>query len=206
MQQSSHAQGSDGWHEDRRGMLTASRFGDVMAGKQTKRYQGYMREIVLELSGAPVFKDDAEWFEHGLEHEAEGIGAYAFHKGVLVKESGFVQSPALSFVGCSPDGLVEDGGLELKCRSSLKAHHKTVKAGIDSNYKHQVQGCMWICGAEWWDFVSYYVPDSENNDAPITDLHIHRVYPDVSYINKLEVRLQEFWDEVQQQLEERKNA
>jgi len=192
-------------------MLTGSRFGDVMAGKTTKRYLKYQREIVLELLGAPAFQDDAPWFKHGIDNEAEGLGAYAFQKGLSVTEAGFITHHTMPFVGCSPDGLIGDdiepeaGGVELKCRSSLKAHHKTIKAGIDSVYTPQVQGCLMVTGRDWWDFASYYVPENRFDDST-TDLHIHRVWPDVSYITKLEIRLQEFWDEVNQQVEERSNA
>lgn len=198
-------QRSDEWFKAREGMLTASRFGDVMARKGTKRSELYIRETVLALEGTPKFEDNAKWFEHGIEFEAEGLGAYAFHKGVVVKEVGFIVHPDIPYIGCSPDGIVADGGVELKCRSSLSAHHKSVKAGIDSCYKHQVQGCMWVMGTEWHDFVSYYVPLDRFNGAT-TDLHIHRVYRDESFINKLQARCEEFWAEVQQQLEDRKNG
>lgn len=195
--------------EKRIGKATASRFGDVMAGKSTKRYQQYQREIVLELSGAPVFEDDAPWFGHGKENEAEGRGAYEFQTGreVYADEDLYVPHPTLEFVGCSPDGLVgDDGGIEIKSRSSLKSHHKSVDLGIDSVYKPQVQGCLMCTGREWWDFVSFYVPVNRFEPGAYTDLHIHRVYPDVAYINKLETRLKEFWEEVQQQLNERNNG
>ena len=26
----------------------------------------------------------------------------------------------------------------------------------EKTYRHQVQGCMWVCGLEWWDILSYY--------------------------------------------------
>jgi len=198
-------QRSPEWHEARGGMLTASRFGDVMARKGTKRYDMYQLETVLALEGTPKFEDDAPWFKHGVENEAEGLGAYAFQKGVTVEEVGFLVHSEIPYVGCSPDGIVTDGGVELKSRSSLKAHHKTIKAGIDSCYIPQVQGEIWVCEVEWFDFVSFYVPLDRFSGAT-TDLHIHRVYRDQSYIDRLQDRCEEYWAEIQLQLEDRKNV
>ena len=206
-------QGSPAWFKSRLAKLTASRFGDVMARKGTKRYDDYQAELVLELSGAPSFEDDAPWFKHGTEHEPEARGAYEFESDNEVTETGFVIHPNIPYVGCSTDGSVEDttdpksayGNLEIKCRSSLGAHHKSIKAGIDSVYKPQVQGCMWIIGREWCDFVSFYVPP-DRFKGQTTDLHIHRVYRDESYIARLETRCEEFWAEVQIKLEDRNNG
>ena len=44
-------QGSDEWLALRRSRVTASRLADVMAKPDTKRYQKYRREKVLELLG-----------------------------------------------------------------------------------------------------------------------------------------------------------
>lgn len=198
-------QRSPEWHGARRGVLTASRFGDVLAGKKTKRYKLYQREIVLELQDAPVFDDNPPWFNHGRDNEAEGIGAYCFQKDAVVTDAGLIIHPDYCFIGCSPDGLRNDvrpsGGVELKCRSSLTTHLKTINAGMDSNHRPQVQGCMFVTGRDWWDFASYYVPPNRFETGALTDLHVYRVYRDDHYIDRLQTRCIEFWGEVQQQLE-----
>lgn len=196
-------QGSEEWHALRSGKITASRFGDVIASKGSKRYQQYLLEVVLELEGAESFDDDPPWMKPGKQNEEEGLGAYAFQTGHELDRPAFIQHPEHPYIGCSPDSLVNpDGGVELKCRSSLKSHLKTVKAKIDSVYKPQVQGCLWITGREWWDFASYYIPPNRF-DGGTTDLHIHRVYPDKSMIARIETRCIEFWSDVHKLLEER---
>jgi hypothetical protein len=46
----------------------------------------------------------------------------------------------------------------------------------------QIQGCLWVTGAQWWDFMSFH-PDIE----PM----VIRVYPDNTYIEALEKELVE---------------
>ena len=83
-------------------------------------------------------------------------------------------------VGASPDGLVgEGGGLELKVPSA--PNHLLYLAGgvVPAKYAPQVQGCLWVTGRSWWDWMSYHpdlpalivrvAPDPKYQDA-LTDL------------------------------------
>jgi len=183
-------QGSDEWIEQRRGIITASRFGDVLAGKKTKRRRQYIAELRVELSGAPMFDTSMPWHEHGAATEEEGLGAYAWERDVDIVRPGFIPHQTLEYVGCSPDAFVgDDGGVELKCRSSLSSHLACLK-GMPATYKPQVQGCMWVTGRLWWDFCSYY------RTATAHDVIIHRVARDDDYIKKLERACKQFWSEL----------
>jgi hypothetical protein len=79
--------------------------------------------------------------------------------------------------GASPDGLVGDeGGIEIKCPLP-HTHVSYLRAGdVPSKYIPQIQGCLWITGREWWDFMSYH---------PAMEDLIVRVYRDEAYIKKL---------------------
>jgi hypothetical protein len=193
-------QGTAEWLEARRGNFTASRFGDLLADPSTARYQGYITEVVNEIIGVPDF-DDGEykpWFWHGKQWEAEARASYEFETGRTVVEDSLIMSKELYYVGCSPDGLVgDDGGIEIKCRKSWEAFLKSVEAEVDSIHVPQIQGCMWVTERQWWDYISYFkAPESADYD-----MHIHRVYRDEAYINRLRSACRTAWIEVQQRLE-----
>jgi hypothetical protein len=73
----------------------------------------------------------------------------------VVEQVGLCYSDDKKFA-CSPDGLVgEDGGLEIKC--PLVATHigYLLNGELPSDYFQQVQGCLFVTGRKWWDFMSY---------------------------------------------------
>jgi hypothetical protein len=78
--------------------------------------------------------------------------------------------------GASPDGLVgDDGGLEIKCPLP-HTHVSYLRAGdVTGKYIPQIQGCLWITGREWWDFMSYH---------PAMEDLIVRVYRDEGVYQK----------------------
>ncbi len=199
-------QGSDEWFAARAGKITASRLGDVLANPKTKRYKNYLQEIVDDLLGIPSFGDnDKPWFEHGKRLEPIARKRYeweCFRSGsdIEVTEIPIIVHPKYNYISCSPDGIIDmqdginDYGLEIKCRVSNKAHQASIKAGLPSNYKPQVQGCLWVTGCKRWDFVSYF----EDPDGIIeTDINITVVEPDLEYHQKLETACLSFWEDVQ---------
>jgi len=197
-------QATEEWKAGRRGRLTASRFGDVIAGENTKRRQDYIQEVVWELLGVPDFDDDDKpWFRHGIEWEDEARGRYEWETDNDVELVGSINHPSLPFVSCSPDGLVTDeGGIEIKCRKSLRQHLKVKDKGPDSVYLPQVQGNLWITDRAWWDFVSYY----KNPMTRETDIAIFRIYPDEVMFKRLDAACRKMWDEIQSHLERSKSA
>lgn len=160
-------QGSDEWHELRAGKITASRLGDVIADPATKRYKGYMAELLKEMEGAdPItVSDSPRWAEHGKQNEPMGIKAYEWKHEVDVVHDVFCISEEFDWLACSPDGLVlEDGeivrGMELKCRSRLDTYIKSVtyvrdKGQAEPTYKPQLQGSMLVTGLDRWDYSNY---------------------------------------------------
>ena len=108
---------------------------------------------------------------------------------------GFIVHPKYSFIGCSPDGLIDgDGGVEVKDRISYKQHLRSERLGLPSEHKPQVQGSLWITERKWWDFVSYY----HNNGKRL--LHACRVYPDLDYHKRLEKACLKFWSEINKRI------
>lgn len=195
-------QGSDQWRELRAGMITASRFADVIAvrrdGKPTAARDKYMRLLAFErLSGAPAHSISSRSMEWGSELETYAREAYELDVGAFVTQSGFVTHPNHSFIGCSPDGLIgTDGGIEMKCPHDEAVHINTWLDGMPADHVPQVQGCMFVTGRQWWDFVSYDPRQSET-----FRLYVQRIERNQAYIDQLEIALLQFEAELQQMIQ-----
>lgn len=159
----------------------------------------YMHELVAEiLSGSPNHEISSKSLSWGTELESYSREAYELETGNFIIESPFVVHPEFDFIGCSPDGLVSDsGGLEMKCPLSEAVHVKTWLEGMPDDHIGQVQGCMFVTGRKWWDFVSYQPRQSEKYR-----LYIQRIPRDDDYIeNTLKPGLLAFWDDLQTMLD-----
>ena len=179
-------QGTEEWHEKRRGVITGSRFKDVVTpakGDLSKYSKKYMHELVAERMGATVEFFSNEHMKRGNDLEDYARTAYEFIKDTKVEEVGFCLDDS-KVIGVSPDGLIgEDGGLEIKCPKETTHISYLEDGGLPLIYKPQVQGSMWITGRKWWDFMSYH-PDL----PPL----IIRVQRDEEYIAKMDKGIIEF--------------
>jgi hypothetical protein len=179
MRVSNFEQGSQEWLQSRLGKPTASNFGKLITpiGKPSSSADGYINELIAQrITGEIPEFYKSEAMERGNELEPHAKATYELTRDVEVVEVGLCLHDEFE-CGASPDGLVgDDGGLEIKC--PLPHNHVAyLRAGdVPSKYIPQIQGCMWITGREWWDFMSYH-PSME-------DL-IVRVYRDEAYIKKL---------------------
>jgi len=152
-------QGSPEWLASRLGRPSASNFGRLVtgSGKPSSSAESYINEMIAErLTGRSKPFYTNEHMERGNALEPEAREAYEFITEFEVVETGFILHDSEEF-GCSPDGLVaEQGGLEIKCPSD-SVHVSYLRAGkVPAKYYQQVQGCLWITGREWWDFMSYH--------------------------------------------------
>lgn len=204
-------QGTPEWHQERAGKFTGSRFVDVLArnkkdGKPLKAYHDLIWDVAVErLTGIQEEGPTGFALQWGKDVEPFAREAYEFESGNLVTESGFIVHPKYPFCGCSPDGLIGDkGGVEIKSPKSSKIHLARFIEGMPEEYRPQVQGCMWVTGREFWDFVSY-----DPRMPAAHRLFLVRVYRDEPYIAQLEAAVLEAEDKVQElikQLGEIKHA
>ena len=152
-------QGSPEWLASRLGRPSASNFGRLVtgSGKPSSSAEKYIDEMIGErLTGRSKPFYTNEHMERGNDLEPEAREAYEFITDLEVVETGFILDDSEEF-GCSPDGLVStDGGLEIKCPSTAVHVSYLRKKVVPAKYYQQVQGCMWITGREWWDFMSYH--------------------------------------------------
>jgi YqaJ-like viral recombinase domain len=181
------------WRADKIGIISASRFADAMASPSSKRYQAYRDELIDERIGLINMEDFIEkpWFRHGIEMEPRGLAALSFFLGArhpsaeLVIHPDFIRHPEGRF-GCSPDTLIlppgDRFGAELKCRLGAEAQWKAISSGLDSVYRPQVQGSMWVTGARFWYYASYC---EDERLAPRYRLHVEVIARDDDYIARI---------------------
>lgn len=189
-----HEQGSEAWLSARLGVPSASMYSKLVtaAGKPSTSAEGYINQLVAE----SVTGERAEFYinshmERGTALEPEARAHYEFMRDMEATEVGFCLHDTLR-TGCSPDALVGDGGLEIKCPSGA-VHVSYLRAeALPAAYKQQVMGCMWIAGAEWWDFLSYHP------DMPSLLVRVER---DEKYISLLAAEVEKAVDAIQEQVE-----
>lgn len=188
-------QGSLEWLQDRCGYATASRFKDVMSGKDTIGHRQYVAELALErITGLPTESmKPTKDMERGTELEPLARLQYMLNSRNTVTESPFLKHETLMY-GASPDGLIgDDGMVEFKCP---KAHNHLIalkKGVVPPEYKWQVVGQLLVTGRKWNDFVSFH-PDFPGKSK----LAIVRYERNEEDIKKLEAGLTAFLAEIEE--------
>jgi hypothetical protein len=179
-------QGSPEWFIARLGIPTASEFATVMAKGEGKVRRAYMNKLAGEiLTGEPMDSYSNGHMERGKEWEEDARNLYELTAGIDLQQVGFVRN---GNKGCSPDSLIgEDGGLEVKSALAHIQIERLRKGDLPSEYRAQVQGNIWVCEREWWDFVSY---------SPKLPPLIVRVPRDDGYIANLSGEIEKFNEEL----------
>jgi len=178
-------QGSEQWYDLRTGRITASKFSVLMSGKSTKGYKDLVHNAVGEIFAET--KDETytnEIMQRGVEMESEAALEYEHVNGVDTSEVGFITNNNIhpEYFGVSPDRLVENGGIEIKC-PLIKTHIGYLMNGkLPNEYKWQVQGQILISEFEFVDFMSYY---------PGIKPFILRVLPDKEMHEQMLERMEE---------------
>ena len=185
-------QGDDRWEVARKGRVSASAIGNVLAGHGTKSRYEYRLQLCMDLEGVEDFRDSAIWFEDGRRYEGHARGWYDWNVAEC-KETGFVLHDEYNWLGASPDGLVgEDGCIEIKFRKSLRTYHDSNIKNVPRAYYSQMQTVMWVCNRQWCDYVNYWRDDSSQKEQA----HVRRIERDDGRIRELEEAAIVFWSEV----------
>lgn len=179
-------QGSDEWYEARLGLVTASRFKDVLSNGSGRKT--YMMKLLAERdTGVPQETYKNEAMEMGNETESFAREHYEKATGVKVEQVGFIK---WGEIGASPDGLVgDDGCIEIKCPYNSTHLGYIIKKKLPSTYNAQVQGLLWVCERKWCDFISY----APMCKRPMWKIRVERDEP---YIEALDITVREFLDEL----------
>ena len=159
-------QGSPAWHDQRRGIVTASVVGKLLTPTLKVADNEKTRTHVWELAAQRItgytepsyIGDD---MLRGWEDEAYARAAYEAHTKQPVTEAGFITNDQWGFtIGYSPDGLVGDDGL-IECKSRRqKFQVQTVvewaRGGkMPDDFVLQCQTGLLVTERKWLDFVSY---------------------------------------------------
>ena len=179
-------QGSIEWRQLKAGVPGASSFDRIITtkGELSAQRTEYLDELAREKILGSIEDDYASFaMREGLKKEAEARSLFEFITDKEAKQVGFVFKNESRNVGCSPDGMPENTGLEIKC-PKLKAHTKYLcDKKLPTDYFIQVQGSMWVCDYDVWYFMSYYP------GMPHLLLEVRR---DDDFISKLEVAMAHF--------------
>lgn len=188
-------QGTAEWFNERIGKVTASRVADILAtiktGESASR-ANYRWQLVCErLTGLKEETYTNASMETGIEREPLARAAYEHLRGVFVTKVGFIPHPSIEMAGASPDGIVEDGLIEIKCPGQ-NAHGQTLLSKkAPTKYIPQMQMQMSCTGSKWCDFVSYNPTFPDH-----LQLIIIRVERDEDYIQNMESEIVKFLAEV----------
>jgi len=155
-------QGTDEWHDQRRGIVTASVVGQLVTPKTLKPAQNDTARTLTALLVAeritgwtdPTYVSDD--MLRGIEDEPLAVNLYS-EKYAPVTTIGFMIRDDWGYqIGYSPDGLVGDDGLvEVKSRRPKK-HLQTILADeVPPENMAQIQCGLLVSGREWCDYISY---------------------------------------------------
>ena len=190
-------QDSEAWYAVRCGRVTGTRFASLVSGESTKGYKDLVNNIVCEMiTGKMEETYSNAIMEKGIETEPIARHEYELIFETEVKTAGFIMpdedTKYHEWIGISPDGLLEnDGILEIKC-PLMKTHLEYIEAGrLPADYRHQVQGQLFVTGFKYCDFMSYV-----NGMKPF----VIRVEPDPVLHAEFEKRLDVLIEQVQNKL------
>jgi putative phage-type endonuclease len=192
-------QRTDDWFAARLGKVTASRVADVIAKTKTGYGAGranYMADLVVErLTGQKASSFTNAAMEWGTEQEPNAKAAYAAKTGILVEDVGFIDHPTVAMSGASPDGLAEEGLVEIKCPNTATHLEYIFDGKPPQKYVTQMQWQMACTNRPWCDFVSFDPRLPER-----LQLLVVRVLRDDDYIKMLEQEVTIFLQELDDKL------
>lgn len=189
-------QKSEAWHEARAGRVTGTRFKNLMSATGTASYQDLITNIACEIiTGLQEETYSNADMERGIENEPIARMVYEDIMGVSVAQVGFItpdeDNRFNEWIGVSPDGLIENGILEIKCPKA-KTHLEYIQDNkLPTEYRYQVQGQLFVTGLEYCDFMSYY-----EGMKPF----IIRVYPEQELFKEFEERLEKLIIQVKEKI------
>jgi putative phage-type endonuclease len=197
-------QGTEEWYKARLGKITASRVHDILPGKYgykvaRKKYKAQLISEILTGNVQESFCSQA--MQYGKDMESIARSAYEAQTGNFVEEVGFIICDTLDYLGCSPDGLGEDRGLEIKCPDT-STHIDTIERFVDgkhkipSQYYTQIQTAMMCTQFDEWDYVSF-----DNRLTGRLQIYIESVNLDYVYCQKIYDEVKKFWKELQMTLD-----
>lgn len=153
-------QGTLEWLCARAGIPTASEFDNIISptfeirkGETPKTYLA--KKVAEAWTGTPAIGFNSIDMDFGQILEQEALPFYTLETGREVKRVGLLLTDD-GQIGCSPDGLFDDGtGIEVKCPEAHTHVRYLLDGTLPKDYAAQVHGAMHVTGAPRWTFMSY---------------------------------------------------
>ena len=205
--QSNPHQQNGAWFNARCGHLTGSRMKDAMSylkqsekdkeAKKPRESTDKRKKLIIEIlaermTGDIVPKYVTSAMQWGTDQEPIAKAAYEAATGRKVTDVGFVQHPSIEFLGASPDGLVGDGLIEIKCPNTATHLQWILDGGVpDEHIPQMVLQCA-VTQRGWVDFVSFdsRLPEEQR-------LYVRRFFPTDKQIEEIEKEAKLFLAEVE---------
>ena len=191
MQIRNEVQGTPEWLETRLGMITGSGMSKLITstGKRSASAESYINQLIAErITGQQTPVHVTAAMERGTELEGQARAYYEMIYDTTVQQVGFCIHDNFEEVGVSPDGLILDEGtgkfygMEIKCPSASTQVSYLRRGKVPAEYVAQVQACIWVADADYWDFISWH---------PQMKPLLIRVYRDDEYIAEMAAICQE---------------
>ena len=188
-------QRTEEWFAARCGKVTASRVADIIAktksGPSASR-ENYLAQLVCErMTGKPAESYSNSAMQWGTDTEPQAREAYEFANDIEVVEVGFIDHPTILMSGASPDGVVGEGLLEIKCPNTATHLDTLIGGKVPKKYITQMMWQMACMEKEWCDFVSF---DPRLPEA--MQMFVARVHYDKDVVADMENEVVKFLGEV----------
>ena len=135
------------WYERREQLITASDLAQCIG----KGHFGSQRQFIVKKCGyePQEFNPAVPPLKWGTMFEPVAGQIYETVTLSKIREFGLIPHPSISWLGCSPDGITEDGIMvEIKCPMK-----RLIKEGyVVEQYFYQVQAQLEVCGLDECDF------------------------------------------------------
>jgi hypothetical protein len=173
-------QGTDEWHDQRRGIVTASVVGRLITASRALTAQ-LAAERITGYTDPTYVSDD---MLRGTFDEPFAVDVYREHYAPVTTVGFMVRDDWGFKIGYSPDGLVgEDGLIEVKSRRQKKQLQTILADEVPPENMAQLQCGLLVSGREWIDYVSY-----------CGGMHLYRtrVYPDQKWQDAIVAAVAQF--------------
>lgn len=147
-------QGTNEWLQIRAGKFTGSDFHTLIGNSETKK-KILFKKSIERLTNITLIDDiTSPDIERGKEEEKNARLLYEMETGQEVQQIGFAELD--EWVGCSPDGLVNnDGIIEIKCPKDVIFAQQVITGNIKPEYITQMQFNMYVLDKQYCDYIMY---------------------------------------------------
>jgi len=182
------------WFKERNTMVTASEVASVVGKNKYSSYNAALKNKVGSILGpehgiGQPFKGNimTEW---GNTHEDRVRDRFCEEYNEICHETGCLRHPFYSFLGASPDGILESGSLlEIKC-----PYMRTpVEGVVPEGYMEQMQMQMEVCNLNTCYYVEWKPKTMFQEDDTFLVQLIQR---DVTWMSRNLETIEKFWTEV----------